>query len=314
MRPSALQGGEASGKHAPHSFAKAQPWTKFRGKQVGRKEVALKNVHRPGHKANAVLEEPTASSAIGAYWGVERAPVVNTMRRQFGAFGHEARETDALGPVDHNAERAAIEYHNNFMAQQMPAAPRRGRLNTDPPPDTLRWNGDESQGGRGSLAAAARRKAAEAAAEEEAKAAADRRKAESMLNAKLAAGGEGAGAVHPAVLARGKGDVAEPIGRENVGRSERALRHEEQVRVRHQLEEQKRAEAAQLAAGRAAAAARGGAPEFYHPLLADKAKVAALTNPKVTAALHAKLNEPNKLAFDQIKQRNTERVSAERKY
>ena len=47
---------------------------------------------------------------------------------------------------------------------------------------------------------------------------------------------------------------------------------------------------------------------------AAKDKVAALTNPKVTAALHAKLNEPNKLAFDQIKQRNTERVSAERKY
>ena len=64
----------------------------------------------------------------------------------------------------------------------------------------------------------------------------------------------------------------------------------------------------------AMAAARAEGPKFFHPALQDQAKVDALTDPRVSAALNAKLNAPNSVAAEQFKQRNTTRVSAERKY
>ena len=94
--------------------------------------------------------------------------------------------------------------------------------------DTLRWTG-QSEGGRGALAAAVRRKAA-AAAEEEAK--------------EVAAASHAEGShVRPDATATSRPppkELTAPIGYENVARSEKALRYEEALRVRTQLEQQKR--------------------------------------------------------------------------
>ena len=288
-------GGEATGKDAPHARANAQPWTKFKGKQVGRKEVSLLTVHRPGHKANAALEEPTASGAYGGFYDNGRAPVVQISRKQFGAFSlsHDQRHPhDSLGPVDLEAER----HHHQFVSQ-LPR--KKGAQETV---DTLRWNG-QSEGGRGALAAAVRRKAA-AAAEEEAKQVAAASRAEGSH-------------VRPDATATSRPppkELTAPIGYENVARSEKALRYEEALRVRTQLEQQTAEEAAAVQRDHEAASARDGRAEFFHPALRDKEKVAALSNPKVQAALDAALNGPNRLAFEQHRARNTQRLSAERKY
>ena len=92
-------------KHAPHAFTHARPWDKFQGKQVGRKEVNIRTVFRPGHKKNPVLDTdndalPT-SATYGAHTGVTRASGVAASRRNFGAHAN----TDALGPVDLVAEQ-----------------------------------------------------------------------------------------------------------------------------------------------------------------------------------------------------------------
>ena len=79
-----------------------------------------------------------------------------------------------------------------------------------------------------------------------------------------------------------------PIQR--VGKSEAGLRHEEQMRARAQIKQQDAARDARASAENAG----GNAPEgFRHPVLEKfgAEKVAALTDPRVTAALHAKTCE-----------------------
>ncbi|KOO33977.1 hypothetical protein Ctob_012983 [Chrysochromulina tobinii] len=113
-----------------------------------------------------------------------------------------------------------------------------------------------------------------------------------------------------------KKDLTDPPN-QRTHKSEAGLRHEEQMRVRAKLEAEARAEAERAAAMQERwAAGDHPTPEFRHPVLerfgADK--VQALSDPRVIAALQAKLNEPNAASRELYKMRNTQRVSAERKY
>ena len=57
-----------------------------------------------------------------------------------------------------------------------------------------------------------------------------------------------------------------------------------------------------------------GANASARQLLSNPDRVAALSDPRVQAALDKALNQPNGLAMQQYKHRNTTRVSAERKF
>jgi len=284
------------GKNAPHVFVKARPWDTFKPKVVSKKEVSILQVHKPGQKANPALEENTSSNrAYGAFArpeGADRSTAVAASRRAYGKYALE--DEDALGPVDLNAERArlpeppTVQYVHNRRDKE------------EAPPDTLRWNGNTGQGGRGGLAAEARRKAVEALAEAEAEeAAAAARRAQAAPR-------------QQAAKAKQQSLTAAPGAPADRVRTEKGLQYEEKQRVRAMLEGEKVAK--QRAYEASVAAAQAAGPQFHHPALADPQKVAALTDPRVTAALNAKMNAPNTIAAEQNRQRNTQRVSAERKY
>ena len=102
---------EPLGKYSHHAYAHAQPWTSFKGKQVGRKEISAREVFRPGHKANPVLDGPENTSTAAVYGGgigFQPPPLnaVERARRQFGS--HSLPADDALGPVDLNMERQIL--------------------------------------------------------------------------------------------------------------------------------------------------------------------------------------------------------------
>ena len=274
-----LLAGEASGKHAPHAFVHAQPWTKFRGKQVGRKEISLLTVHKPGHKANSSLEAPTASSAYGAFAAnsAPRTEAVSRARRAFGSYGLPSE--DAIGPVDIDAERT-----EKYKYQAL----RKSGKAEEPPADSLRWNPEGPTGGRGALAAAARRRAQEAQAEAEA--------------AQVRA------APRPQPLRELPNETLTDAPGARV-RTEKGLRYEEQRRVREKLEAERVATAAA-----AAEALRERNAGWVHNVLKDKERVSQLTDPRVQAELNKALNEPNRVAAEQFRARNTQRLSAERKY
>ena len=293
-----MGGGEMQGKHAPHAFAHARPWDTFKPKVVSKKQVSTLEAFKPGHKANAALGEDvsTSSGAYGAFTAQPRLDP-NIIRRR--AFGSYALDDDALGPVDLNAEKAARPTQGEPVYVS-----RIKRLNEEPPPDTLRWNGDSGRGGRGGLAAEARRKAAEAAAEAEAEqAAAAAKKAAPPAPPRA-----------PPMPANGKSKelTAAPGAPIQGARTEKGMQYELKLRARQRIEEEKRE--AKRAHEEEMVAFRAAGPQFFHPALQDKAKVDAMLDPRVTAALNAKLNAPNSVAAEQFKQRNTTRVSAERKY
>jgi len=142
-------------KHAPHAYAHARPWDRFKGKEVGRKEVSRKEIFVPGHKENVALESGlTSGGAYGAFaGGPPRASGIETSRRSFGAYaatedargngGRPAAGTspagrhaaDVLGPVDLAREhsRSAVRLRASKLEE--------------PPPDTLRWNPEAQTGG-----------------------------------------------------------------------------------------------------------------------------------------------------------------------
>lgn len=256
--------------------------------------MSAKTVFRPGHKANPALEGQTSGGGYGAGLTFEPAPaaaVVNTSRRQFGSYSLPAEEPsyasyDSLGPVDLQMERSL-------------PPPKSKKKAEEPPPDTLRWDPSAQGGGRGGLAATARRKAAIAA--EEAAAATARAMQQQQPH-------QGASRL-PRPEQR---ELTEPPNRRE--RTEAGLRYEEQMRARAVVEAERAEQEQRAAAVKAAAMARGGQPLYYNKLLADESKVAAMSDPRVQAALQAKLNEPNTLAAQQYKSRNTTRVSSERKY
>jgi hypothetical protein len=298
---------EPLGKYSHHAYAHAQPWTSFKGKQVGRKEISAREVFRPGHKANPVLDGPENTSTAAVYGGgigFQPPPLnaVERARRQFGS--HSLPADDALGPVDLNMERQILAMERQ-IASAAPVVVKKKKKD-EPPPDTLRWdptNSAQNGASKGGLAAAARRRAAAAEAAEE----------EARAPSAVAAAASQPIAVRPRLE---KKDLTDPPN-QRTHKSEAGLRHEEQMRVRAKLEAEARAEAERAAAMQERwAAGDHPTPEFRHPVLerfgADK--VQALSDPRVIAALQAKLNEPNAASRELYKMRNTQRVSAERKY
>jgi len=290
--------GEASGKYSHHAYAKAQPWTTFKGKQVGRKEVSAREVFRPGHKANPALEGPTSSgSAYGAGLGFQPAAKPDISRKQFGSYGQD-QERDSLGPVD-------LEFERHLASQPPMAGHRTKKKSEEPPPDTLRW--DPSNGsagnGRGSLAREARRKA-QVREEEEARVA----QAQALAHLPQQPA--------PARPRAEKKDLTEPPS-QRAYKSEAGQRHQEQMRVRAMLEAEALEKADRM--NTIIAAHDGSGPlqqGFRHPVLEKfgATKVAQLTDPRVTAALQAKLNAPNVASAELYKMKNTQRISAERRY
>jgi len=284
-------------KNAPHSYAHARPWDKFKGKSVGRKEASAREVFRPGHKANPVLDEgiQSSSSAYGAgLGGPPRASAVEVSRRNFGSHASTDRPTDSradvLGPVDLARER-------NMQAQ--PLIARKSKLD-DPPPDTLRWQGPSE--GLSSVAI--------------------RRKAHGIVDAQQQdltqppqrpmqqPGGMDPKERVMAVRSRNKDNAEVPFDNLRMGDRARpfeAVKHEERMRMREMIAVEKsmapQAPAPPIDSIKGIAGLGGGA-------LSKEQRAAALMDPRVQSALNA----PNKVAFDQIKARNTTRLSAERKY
>ena len=246
---------EPLGKFSHHAYAHAQPWTTFKGKQVGRKEISAREVFRPGHKANPVLDGPENTSTAAVYGGgigFQPPPLnaVERARRQFGS--HSLPADDALGPVDLNMERQILAMERQ-IASAAPVVAKKKK--DDPPPDTLRWdptNSAQNGASKGGLAAAARRRAAAAEAAEEERASAVAPAASQPI------------AVRPRPE---KKDLTEPPN-QRTHKSEAGLRHEEQMRVRAKLEEEARAEAERAAAMHERwAAGDHPTPEFRHPVL-----------------------------------------------
>jgi hypothetical protein len=267
----------AQGKHAPHVFTRARPWDQQRITQIGRKQTSIRSVHRPGHKQNEALTWETSNGAIGAHYGQHRAPAVATSRKQFGAYSLPAE--DALGPVDLNEERPSASSARRARAKELEA----------PPADTLRWNGEAAQGGRGGLAAAARRRAALAASEAEATPPPPR----------------------PLLKPQAKPDtITEPPGQRL--RTEKGLLYEQQRQARERIELEERE--AKARAAQMAAAGAGAEQGFFHPALRDQERVAALTDPRVRAQLDHRLNGVNKLAAEQFRVRGSTQISGERKF
>ena len=273
-------------KHAPHSYAHAKPWDKFQGKAVGRKEVSRKKIFVPGHKGNADLESGlTSSGAIGAHAGIGRAPAVETSRRNFGAWAQTTND-DILGPVDLPRERTMTGGSGHAPPSRL----------EEPPPDTLRWN-PESQ--RGGLAGARRRQVERLMAAEQ----------EPPVDANATSGKSAA-----RVAARRKAAVPEDpfhAGGQRA-RSERALKHEHQLMVRQQIADEAKAYAAAPRGDAMGVMAANGYSGSGVMTAAERA--AALTDPRVKAALDHALNKPNRVAADHNKGRNTTRISAERRF
>lgn len=284
-------------KNAPHAYAHARPWDKFRGKQVGKKEVSAQKVFRPGHKENASIEHAqTSSGAYGAFLnGPARAPAVEVSRRQFGAFG----STDE--PQSGGLKMLAM---SDVLGDVNLASERRGPLRKskldEPPPDTLRWNPATEQGN----ANVARRRLVHKLVEQEAeltqppqRAPADARSHES--------------AETRAARASSRKDVVaveDPLrGGLIAGRSNpRAQKHEDRERVRHLIAEEKNYMPPPPGAASGMIGLHGG--------MSKEQRAAALMDPRVQAALNEKLNAPNNVAAEQFRVRNTSQVSAERKY
>ena len=331
-------------KHAPHAFAHARPWDKFKGKSVGRKEVNIRTVFRPGHKANPVLDTenvnlPT-SATYGAYTGVPRSSGVALSRRNFGSH---ANTEDSLGPVNLEVEQATAHYRQGSSVVARQNAERVKKLE-EAPPDTLRW---DPNGGQQRSALVQQRRRAAALAEQEVA------EAEARRLARLApAGGpvgeraadDEAAAATAAAAARAKREVRDTLRDQPRMLNANARRHEEQRQVRQMLQEERQreqvfeAQQARQAAALDQALARGesdlaslagklrggqpgtlggaslGANASARQLLSNPDRVAALSDPRVQAALDKALNEPNGLAMQQYKHRNTTRVSAERKF
>ena len=321
-------------KHAPHAFTHARPWDKFQGKQVGRKEVNIRTVFRPGHKKNPVLDTdndtlPT-SATYGAHTGVTRASGVAASRRNFGAHAN----TDALGPVNLVAEQenARLTAHYRMGASDVARknAERVKRLE-EAPPDSLRWNPNDSN--RNFLAQQRRR--AVALAEQETAEAEMKRLAVEEQRRRPPSDDE-------LVASRAKHEVRDTLREQPRALNANARRLEEQRQVRAMLaEEKQRATAMEMQHARQAAALddalrRGdsdlagvagrlqdggglgnglvGKNASARHLLSNPDRVAALSDPRVQKALDAALNQPNALAMQQYKTRNTTRVSAERKF
>ena len=274
-------------KHAPHAYAHAKPWDKFQGKHVGRKEVSRKKIFVPGHKGNDDLETGlTSSGAIGAFaGGPGRAPAVETSRRNFGAWAQTTND-DILGPVDLPRERT--------LTGGGAARARPSQLE-EPPPDTLRWNPEAQSGG---LAGARRRQVERLLAEQEPPADAN--------------GTSGKSAAR--VAARRKAAVPEdPFHAQGQrARSERALKHEHQLMVRQQIADEAKAYASAPRGDATGVLASNGYSASGAMTAAERA--AALSDPRVKAALDHALNKPNRVAADHNKGRNTTRISAERRW
>ena len=85
-------------KHMHHERARALPWDSFKGAQVGRKEVSLRKVCRPGREkpvaGSAEEENMSAASAYGSFAGVGRASAKATSRKMFGAHAQAEEEFD----------------------------------------------------------------------------------------------------------------------------------------------------------------------------------------------------------------------------
>jgi hypothetical protein len=301
-------------KHMPHSYAHARPWDQFNGKTVGRKAISLKDVHRPGHKKNAALGEldlddcySASSGVYGAFLGGPgRAPAAVTSRKNFGSWActDEQQHRDVLGPVDLSRERPGAQQQNLPIGGGRSSASKQAE-----PEDTLRWNGTNQQG----LAAARRRRQAQA----EAEAIVSQRQPSSS-------GGEGGAPPLPSgAAAAARRSASERVPTDTLrdvprARSEKALRHEEQLRVRERLERERMESAAAAASAREASLGldlpMGALPHKTRSVLANPERVAALTDPRVTAALTHKLKAPNSVAYQQNLTRNTTRLSAERRY
>lgn len=319
-------------KNAPHAYVHAQPWTKFRGKAVGRREIGHKEVFRPWHKENAALAEVAATSAgaIGAFApgaAPQRAPAVATSRRQFGSYAltdempHQGA-VDALGPVNLLSERR----------QERRPAPLPNK--SDEPVDTLRWNprSGATDGSKpreseslpppsdtASVSMSRRRAMAQRMVEQEEREARTAAEAAARLE-KTAAKAAAARALHAVPAA--------PDPAERRGRSEAAQRHEMRKLVRAQEEERQRREVeatptladytrpggAAAASGQALPLAAVARTHAEHAILSDDAKVAALSDARVVKALDQALNAGNRLMAEQYKGRNTTRVSAERRF
>ena len=117
-----------------------------------------------------------------------------------------------------------------------------------------------------------------------------------------------------AVRSRNKDNAEVPFDNLRMGDRARpfeAVKHEERMRMREMIAVEKsmapQAPAPPIDSIKGIAGLGGGA-------LSKEQRAAALMDPRVQSALNAALNAPNKVAFDQIKARNTTRLSAERKY
>jgi hypothetical protein len=279
-------------KHAPHAFAHARPWDKFKGKSVGRKQCSRAEVFVPGHKKNPLLEEgPTSSGAYGAFaGGPPRASAVEISRRQFGAHSvvddaPKRGVADVLGPVDLSRERTVASHRPTKKLEE-------------PPPDTLRWNPEAAGGG----AAGARRREVSRRLEE----------AEHPLQPSVPR--EPEAAAKAAAAAKRKNDVplVDPL-RDHSCRAPRAVLHEEKQRVRAMLEEEAKAQRALPPSNAAASGVLANAGVAASGMTAAERR-AALSDPRVQAALDKALNGPNNIAAEANRARNTQRVSAERRW
>lgn len=325
-------------KHAHHAYTHARPWDRFKGKAVGRKEVKLSEVFRPGQKKNPVLDGPDdlpTSQAFGAHMlssgqGPPRLSAIERSRRNFGGQGvvdeHERRfgavnaqhnAADVLGPVDLNKEVGRSTTRRSQTQRQEEDAV-----------DTLRWN--PSSGQRNSLATKARRQA-QAMLEEE-------QQQQQQQPSVSGNGGPVSAARQSALVQRTKAaEVRDTLREQPRVLNERGRRNEELRQVRAMLAEEKEREAKmgamaarqmeqmQAALGTdglstalsGGVAALGVAPTgtSARALLANPQRVAALSDPRVQKALQQSLNAPNTMAQEQYKVRNTTQgQSAERKF
>lgn len=285
-------------KNAPHKFTHAQPWTSFKGKNVGRKEVSAQKIFRPGHKPNPALEGDTATSgAYGAFHDVPRMPAVEVARRNFGSYSvttddaasrAAAQARDALGPVD-LAREANRQRGPSAIAKREEA-----------PPDNLRWN-PAADGGK----AAVRRRQVNALLDDdaphplEAPSRTDQQQRTSEA------------------LVKAHRKDTEPVRdtlRDGPRVSMRGRAHDERSAMRAFIaEESKAVHTGSPAGGDAAGAlANGGLSQAGG--LSKEQRAQALRDPRVQAALDAALNGPNRIAAEQHKMRNTTQVSAERRW
>lgn len=252
----------------------------------------------------------STSSAYGAgLGGPPRASAVDTSRRNFGMYAHNEKPTDsnadALGPVNLALERVNIQPAPSSHGISV----RKSKLE-EPPPDTLRWNPGAAS--EGSAVVARRRKAHSLVDEQQ----------EQLTLPPQRAPEPTMGKQHDpmervlAVRARNKDNAEVPFDNLRSGgeraRSDRAVKHEETMRVRDMIATEKANIQSYVhaphAGGIAGIAGLGGAA------LTKEQRVAALQDPRVQAALDQALNAPNRVAADQYKARSTTRLSAERKY